>query len=214
MNAQPSTAIVAGSGVSPARRSAIDVSALRQTGVVAIIIGVLALLFPFATSIGVGLATGVLLVVLGLSEGVRALRTRRSGNVTMTALFGGVALVTGTLMLAFPTAGVATMAIWLIAFFVVGGCVRVAMSLQLRGARGWWWLFGSGVLSVLLGAGLWMALPGAAYWAVGAVFGVDALLFGAALFALAGRLRRRHLDDVPGYEAEPPRRRGERRPGG
>jgi uncharacterized membrane protein HdeD (DUF308 family) len=166
------------------------VSALRQTGLVAIVLGVLALLFPFATGLGVNLVTGVMLVALGVAEGLRTFRTWRSRRVLGTGLFSLVAVATGTLMLLFPAAGVATMSIWLIAFFLVGGVVRIGMSLQFRDARGWGWLFASGIVSVLLGSVLWLALPGAAFWTLGVVFGIDALLFGGALLALAGMVSR------------------------
>ncbi len=155
------------------------------TGVAAIVIGTLALVYPLAASFGVGFAVGALLLALGGVEIVRAFQMRRTGRILGAALFGLLAVVAGVTLIAFPGAGVITLTFVLIAYLLAGGALRVASAFQARPLKAWPWMLASGAISFLLGVLLWLALPGAALWALGLIFGVDAVFFGFAQIALA-----------------------------
>ena len=158
---------------------------LWVTGVAAIVIGTFALIYPLAASIGVSLAIGAMLAVLGVVELARAFRMRRTRRVVAAALFGGLAVIAGLVLMFLPETGVISLTILLIAYLLAGGVLRLISAWQARQARGAIWLAVSGVLSLALGIILWVALPGAALWALGLIFGIDVIVFGFAQIALA-----------------------------
>jgi uncharacterized membrane protein HdeD (DUF308 family) len=53
----------------------------------------------------------------------------------------------------------------------------------------WLWVFASGVLSVVLSLVLFAAMPVTALWLIGLMLGLDLIAIGAALGAMAWRLR-------------------------
>ncbi len=158
---------------------------LWTTGIAAVLIGLFALVYPLAASIGVSLAIGAMLAALGVVELIRAFRMRRTKRVVAAALFGGLAIVAGVILMLLPETGVVSLTILLIAYLLAGGVLRLVSAWQARDARGAIWLAGSGVLSLALGVVLWAALPGAALWALGLIFGIDVTVFGFAQIALA-----------------------------
>lgn len=84
-------------GIEPEATLALDRRSLRISAVVALVAGTLAIIFPFAASIGVALVTGAALAAVGVVEVVGALRQRGTRRITAPALFGEFALLTGLL---------------------------------------------------------------------------------------------------------------------
>jgi uncharacterized membrane protein HdeD (DUF308 family) len=160
------------------------------TAVAALILGVAAIVFPFAASVGVTVAIGAMLVAFGVVEGVRAFRLRGRLRTLGTALFGLLATVTGLLMLFFPGAGLFSLTLLLIAYFLAGGACRIADAWRLRPVRGWGLVAASGALSVLLGLVLFLAMPLSALWSLGVLFGIDLIGLGVAQLALLRWARR------------------------
>lgn len=172
-----------------------DRRSLRLTGAVALVAGTLALIFPFAASIGVSLVTGAAVAALGIVELVRAFRLRRAGRIAATVLFGLVALFTGALFLIAPVAGVFSLTLLLIAYLVVGGVQRALSARKYARGEGRWAMLAAGVLSLLLAVLLFLLLPSAATWALGVIFGVDSIFFAFAAFATASALKRREAHE-------------------
>lgn len=160
------------------------------TSIAALLLGGLAIVFPFAASVGVTVAVGAMLVALGIVEGVRAFRMGGRLRTLGTGLFAVLAVVTGLLMLFFPGAGLFSLTVLLIAYFLAGGVFRLVDAWRLRPVRGWGLMAFSGVLSVLLGVLLLLAMPLSAFWTLGVLFGIDLVFLGIAQIALLQWARR------------------------
>ncbi|WP_296643386.1 HdeD family acid-resistance protein [Roseinatronobacter sp.] len=159
-------------------------------GVVSIVMGVLAMLFPFAATLAAELVIGAILLASGVLELVRAFAMRQSGNLFWNALFGLTAMVAGGLLLAWPMQGVVTITIVLGVFFLLGGAFKLAAAFGMRPFAGWGWVGFSGALSVLLGVLLLFGLPGTAFWAIGILVGIDLIFLGTAEIAMASAIDR------------------------
>ncbi|KPP85813.1 MAG: hypothetical protein HLUCCO07_01820 [Rhodobacteraceae bacterium HLUCCO07] len=157
-------------------------------GIVSIVMGVLAVLFPFAATLAAELVIGAILVASGLLELVRAFAMRHNGSLAWNALFGLAALVTGGILLAWPMQGIVTLTIVLGVFFLLGGAFKLVAGFGLRPFPGWGWIGFSGALSVLLGLLLLFGLPGTALWAVGLLVGIDLIFLGFAEIAMASAI--------------------------
>jgi len=159
-------------------------------GIVSIVMGVLAVLFPFAATLATELVIGALLAVSGVLELVRAFAMRRNGSLTWNVLFGLVALVAGAVLLGWPLQGMVTLTIVLSVFFLLGGALKLVAGFDLRPFPGWGWIGFSGALSLLLGGLLLFGLPDTAMWAVGLLVGIDLIFLGVAEIAMASAIQR------------------------
>lgn len=154
-------------------------------GIVAALIGLLAIVFPVAASIGAELTIGVALTAFGIVEFARAFWMRRTKRVLGTALLGLLSLAAGIILVLFPVRGLVSLTIVLIAYFLAGGVVKLISAYQYRGYSAWKWMAVSGAASLVLGVLLWVAMPSVVLWALGVLFGVDLLIFGAAQIAMS-----------------------------
>lgn len=161
------------------------------SGGLAVALGVLAIVFPLAASIGVELIIGAILTAAGLIELFRVFWMRRAGRILANLLVGLLLLATGILLLAFPLQGVVSLTIVVAAFFAALGTVKLVYAVQMRRSPGWPWLAVSGAVSVALGLILLFALPEAAFWALGLLVGIDLIFFGAAQIALGRQIAHR-----------------------
>jgi len=159
-------------------------------GIVSIVMGALAVLFPFAATLAAELVIGAILVVSGVLELVSAFAMRHNGSLTWNALFGLAALVAGVILLAWPLQGIVTLTIVLGVFLLLGGLFKLVAGFGLRPFPGWGWIGFSGALSLLLGVLLLFGLPGTALWAIGLLVGIDLIFLGVAEIAMASVIER------------------------
>jgi uncharacterized membrane protein HdeD (DUF308 family) len=165
------------------------VVALR--GVVALLFGLLALIWPSITLL-------VLVTLFGayaLVDGVFALGTAIFGRGAIGSrgwlIVGGIAgIAIGILTFVWP-GSTALVLLWLIAAWaVITGVLEIVAAVQLRREiRGEWMFILSGALSVLFGI-LLMVWPATGALAVIVLIGLYAIVFGVVLIGLGLRLRR------------------------
>lgn len=165
------------------------VVALR--GVVALLFGLLALIWPSITVL-------VLVTLFGayaLVDGVFALGTAIFGRGAIGSrgwlVVGGIAgIAIGILTFVWP-GSTALVLLWLIAAWaVITGVLEIVAAVQLRREiRGEWMFILSGALSVLFGI-LLMVWPATGALAVIVLIGLYAIVFGVVLIGLGLRLRR------------------------
>ena len=158
---------------------------LAGAGALISVLGLVAILAPFLTGIGLSLLLGTLLVIGGLGHIAHAFRaagwTGSLWQVVLALLYAGTGIVT----LTNPVLGLVTLTLLLVVYFAMEGAVEVVMGLRLRPESQWAWFVGSGVLSFVLAGLLWVGFPSTAVWAVGLLFGINLLSTGITLIAVA-----------------------------
>ncbi|MFC8923771.1 HdeD family acid-resistance protein [Cellulosimicrobium sp. NPDC057127] len=123
-------------------------------GVLAVLLGVVALAWPTITAAAFVWVVGVFAVVDGVVEIVEGVRRRGTGSgATALVTMGVVSVAVGVVLLVWPgkTAVVLT---WIIGFWaLLYGVVQVLASVALRRATGSGWAWGvvAGVLGVVFG---------------------------------------------------------------
>ena len=140
------------------------IAALRSftlaEGVLMIVLGVLALIFPVVASLWVTVIVAVAFLVGGivslidnLARAPHLSRWHTFWRLVVSTLF----VVTGAWMIqqfraGFPSAAaqVAAFALAIGVVFVIEGVVAILVALAHRGARGWGWGFANGVVTLLL----------------------------------------------------------------
>jgi uncharacterized membrane protein HdeD (DUF308 family) len=160
-------------------------------GVLAVLFGLTALIWPAMTLLTLVLLFGAYALVDGvIALSVAMSRERPAQGRGWFVAEGIVGVVTGIATFAWPGA-TALVLLWLIAgWALVLGVLKVAAAVRLRHAIQGAWLLGvSGIISVLFAAML-AARPASGALAVVVVIAVYAIASGAALIGLGVRMRR------------------------
>jgi uncharacterized membrane protein HdeD (DUF308 family) len=163
---------------------------LLLRGVAAVIFGVLALVSPGATLLALVWVFGIYAIVdgaLALWFAVQAAQEHRRWWPFL--LEGVVGIAAG--VIAFVSPGITALALVYVvaAWAIVTGILEVVAAIELRKVIDQEWLLGlSGVLSIVFGV-LVAVQPRAGAVSLVWIIGIYALLFGAAMIALAFRVR-------------------------
>lgn len=108
--------------------------ALLVSGIVGIAIGLITFFWPRLTALALLLLIAIWAIIMGIGEITAAIRLRRiiSGEWVLL-LTGIVSVVFGIVLFLFPGAGAVAMVLWIGAFAVVLGVLRVIFAFRLRG---------------------------------------------------------------------------------
>lgn len=160
-------------------------------GIAAILFGIAAFVWPGQTLTVLIILFGAYVLVDGVSGLVQAIRHRdRLERWWLWALEGALGIVVGLLTFLAPGVTALVLLIFIAAWAIVGGALRIAVAIELRKEiRGEWLLVAGGVLSILFGI-LLILVPQAGILSIVWLIGFYAVLFGGLLVWLALRLRR------------------------
>lgn len=155
-------------------------------GVLSLVAGALAIIFPVTTTLAVELVFGGALIVTGIGQLACAWRVRSWRGTAGMTLIGLLGVAAGVAMLLFPLAGILTLTTLLAAMFLSSGTIRTALAVRLRPRDGWGALLISGLFALAAGLLIVLALPEISMTLLGIMLGVDLLLTG--LWTLTGRI--------------------------
>jgi uncharacterized membrane protein HdeD (DUF308 family) len=170
-------------------------------GVVMLVLGVLAIVFPVVASVWVTVMVALAFLVGGIVGWIISLaRSRRlSGAVTFWRLVvATLFLVIGFWMVRQLTAGpvsaaaqVAALALAIGVVFLVEGIVEVIVSLSHRHVKGWGWGLTNGLVTLLLGILILTMKFFGLLWVVGTLVGISFLFSGIDLLTFSASFHRR-----------------------
>jgi uncharacterized membrane protein HdeD (DUF308 family) len=162
-------------------------------GIVLLLAGAAAIVFPWVFTIAAKIALGWIFLVGGGVLVVHALSTRAWTGFLWSLLIGLLYVVAGGWLAFFPFTGIITLTILLAALFLAEGALEVMMALRVRPHEGWGWLLLSGLVAIAVGVLIAYQLPGSAVWAIGLLVGVNLVATGVSFVALALAGRRAQL---------------------
>src|SRR3954452_23415475 len=158
-------------------------------GVLLIITGVLAIIYPIFSSATVVVLLGWLLIISGVVQGMSLIGARHVPNFWLQLISVILAVLIGCLFLRDPAQGLVTIALLLIVFFMIEGISKVVFALTIRPFPNWGWVLASGLVGILLALILWANLPVTALWLIGILLGINLISVGAAIAYLAWQVR-------------------------
>jgi uncharacterized membrane protein HdeD (DUF308 family) len=160
-------------------------------GIVMMVLGFLAVAEPNVATVAVGIFVGWLFFVGGVFRALSVWRSRQLPGFAWSMLTAVLAIVLGLILILRPLAGVLTLTMVLVAFFIIEGIASILAAIEHRQhLRSWGWVVFSGIIDLLLAYLIWQGWPSSADWAIGLLVGVNMLFFGLSLVmtALAARL--------------------------
>ena len=170
-------------------------------GVVLIVGGLIAISYPFVSSVAAVMVFGTILVISGVFTILGAFWAGRRGSLLLQLLVGILYVVAGVAIRDTPIESTAILTLFAAAFFIVAGAFRIVVSLVERFPQ-WGWVLINGVVTLLAGVIIYDTFPSSALWLIGLLLGLDLLFNGWSWVMLALFLRALPLDEAT--ESEPP----------
>ena len=172
------------------KAAAPNASYLMWTGVALIVFGAVAVAAPAVMGTAVVMVIGAVLIVSGTVQLIHGFREQSWSSKLLGFILGAITTICGLTVLAHPLFGLTILTLVLAIFFVVEGIWKVIVSFSFRPAPGWLAMLFSGILGFLLGFLIWKQWPLSGMWAVGILIGVDLLVTGSSMVALAITIKR------------------------
>jgi uncharacterized membrane protein HdeD (DUF308 family) len=167
--------------------------------IVLIIFGLLAITLPIATSIGVVIVIGWLVIFDGLAQLVHAFQSKGVGHIGWKLLVAVFYLVAGGYLVASPGLGAAGLTLVLGIFLFAEGVADLVAYFATRKTGSSPWMLLDGVITLVLGLMIWGHWPVSSLWVIGTLVGVSMVMTGTTrlMMALAVRKLAGRVADSP-----------------
>lgn len=156
-------------------------------GILLVVLGAAAIIIPPLATLVVAIFLGWLLLISGVAGLITTFWMRQAPGFLWSLLSAVLGIVAGAVLIGWPVGGALSLTVVLVVFFVMEGIASIMFALdhkrELTGR--WGWMLMSGVVDLVLGAIIFIGLPGTAAWAVGLMVGINLLFGGAALIGMA-----------------------------
>lgn len=154
------------------------------TGAAMLLLGVVALVFPFVSTLVATAFVGWMLIFAGLVLTYQAFSIRGAGPFFGALLSGLLTLGAGIVVLARPVGGEIAITLALGVMFLVQSAVEAALAFELRPLRAWGWVLMSAVAGAVLAIAILSGWPGSSLYTLGILIGVNFISSGAATLAI------------------------------
>jgi len=132
-------------------------------GLVLILAGLLAITAPFLAGIVVSIFFGWLILVAGVAHLVYAWKERGAGSVIWQILIDLVYLLAPFYPLVYPVHGIVAITLLLALYFALEGIFELIVCSRWRRLPGFAWFLVDGIISLLLGALIFLRRPPALF---------------------------------------------------
>lgn len=162
------------------------------SGAIALLGGILALVFPLPASLAVTVLVGWAFLISGALGLWAAFSDRGLQNRGWVGLISLLNLIVGVWMIANPLAGMVSLTIVVGIALIVSGAVRLYLAFTTyANSRIKWTVMLSGAVSLLLGLYILAVLPAASLVTLGVLVAIELLIVGATLLSLGLAARNR-----------------------
>jgi len=157
-------------------------------GMLLIIAGVLAVIYPLISSAAIAVPLGWLLIATAVLQAVSLFGTRQMPHFSMQLLSVVITLLIGFLLLRNPQQAREVITLLVILFMMVQGVARLTFGFTIRPFQNWLWVALSGAAGVVLAILLIASLPEPPVWVIALFVGLELIGEGGAILALAWRV--------------------------
>lgn len=155
-------------------------------GVILLIVGILSIASPLMAGLSIAISIGILLILGGIGQLFFAFKAGSAGKGVLTFVLAVLTVLIGIVMISQPDTALATLTIFLAAYFIVEGIFEIIWAFQIKPIKGWGWTLFSGIISLLLGIMIWRQFPLSGVWAIGTLVGIKLIFTGWMMIAFGG----------------------------
>lgn len=160
-------------------------SHLTWASVAMILTGMLSIVFPMISTFTLSVLVGSLLMVGGGVAFFTSFSLSGTGPFFGSLLLSLLQFASGLIIFNRPEIGALVLTLMIAMVFMFEGAFSLAYAFEIKPAKGWGWMLFSAVIAIFAGFVLISALPGAALWFVGLMFGINFLSTGLSGLMLA-----------------------------
>jgi uncharacterized membrane protein HdeD (DUF308 family) len=146
-------------------------------GILSVIVGTLALIYSFVTTIFSVIYIGALLLTMGIIEFAHSFKLTHWNNFFLHIFLGIIFATGGIFIILYPTLNAITLTLALAIFLVVAGLFRIFFSISSKIPHKGWLLL-NGLLNIILGVLIWAQWPSSGLWVIGMLVAIDAIFTG------------------------------------
>ena len=158
-------------------------------GVLTAALGIVLIIYPFATATATTVFVGSMLTLTGVAELIIALSSQTPGSfflrIALAVLYG----FTGIVLLVHPFEGAESLTLFVGGVLVFRAILALIAAFKVRPLDGWGWFLADALASGAAGGLILAKWPGSTSWAVGTLVGASVLVTGIARTAFAVRVR-------------------------
>jgi uncharacterized membrane protein HdeD (DUF308 family) len=158
---------------------------LMAAGVLAILIGCVAIVVPAVASVETAIFIGWILVIAGAFLVAGAFTAHSIGTVLLRLVWAALTVIVGVYLIAEPHNGTLTLTLVLGIYFLFMGLTRIAVAFAGRGQPSAGLVGLSGFAGLLIGILVLAKFPSSADWAIGLLVGIDLVFAGWTLTSVA-----------------------------
>jgi uncharacterized membrane protein HdeD (DUF308 family) len=159
--------------------------ALMAVGVLAILVGCVAIVVPAVASVGTAIFIGWILIIAGAFLVAGAFTAHTIGSVILRLLWAFLTVIVGLWLIVEPHNGTLTLTLVLGIYFLFMGITRIGVAFAARGQQGAGLVGLSGIAGLLIGILVLAKFPSSADWAIGLLVGIDLIFAGWTLVSVA-----------------------------
>lgn len=164
------------------------------SGLLMTVLGVVLIVFATYASAAMVLLFGCMLVVAAVIQLANSCWARRWKGFTVGIFLGVLYLTMGFVLIEQPMQTAVAVTLVVATGLMIAGLVRIILSVVERWS-GWQLSLLSGVLSLLLGVGIWRDWPLSGLWVIGLFVGLEMIMNGLVWMKLGASVRRVHATD-------------------
>lgn len=147
-------------------------------GFVLTALGIVAVAFPFMTTIATKIFLGWLFLIGGFVQVIHAFSTQKWSAFFLNLLVGALYMFVGGWLAFFPLTGIVTLTLLLALTFIAQGLLEAGVAFRMRPLDGWIWILVASVIAIAVGALIIARLPSSAVWAIGLLVGINMISSG------------------------------------
>jgi uncharacterized membrane protein HdeD (DUF308 family) len=154
-------------------------------GVLAIVVGCIAILVPAVASVGTAIFIGWILLIAGAFLVAAAFSAHSIGTVILRLIWAALTVIVGLWLIVEPHNGTLTLTFVLGVYFLFMGLTRTTVAFINRGQPNAGLVGLSGIAGLLIGILVLVKFPSSADWAIGLLVGIDLIFAGWTLTSVA-----------------------------
>src|SRR5262249_3040033 len=156
-------------------------------GILLVVLGLVAIVIPPIASLAVEILVGWLFLISGLVGLFMTFWLRHAPGFWWSLGSALLGIAAGVVLLGWPISGLLSLTLVLIVFFLIEGIASIMFALDHRRelTGRWGWMLASGIVDLVLAIIIWAGFPGTAAWAIGLLVGINMLMGGTSMIAMA-----------------------------
>ncbi len=160
------------------------------SGIVMILLGVLAIFWPYKAGIAVSIVLGWIIVVAGLAYVAYAFAARGAGSFIWRLLLGLVYVAGGGYLALHSQLALQSLTLVVAIIFFIGGVFGIVVYFQLRSLPRSGWILFEAILSLALAYVIARPWPASSTWVVGLLVGINFVVSGFTRFMYSVQARK------------------------